>query len=79
MIYDHSNVIRGAVVTDHDAQKPIAEVMSVDTEKGEVTCCEHPLRVVSGDVAKFVIRFKTIEVLYEREIPSGFVCRGRLP
>lgn len=78
MIYNHENVLTSTSVFDVDAVSKIDQVISIDTEAGELVCAHQPLRVRAGEVDTFTIKFKSIYAISGGSPwPCLFHCYGR--
>ncbi|WP_343625381.1 hypothetical protein [Roseateles puraquae] len=80
MIYTHRNVLRGTTLTDLDTRQRFRNVVSINTETGEVVVTPEPVRI-AADGATFLtetIRFAAIWPVMDRGFPCLFHCHGRL-
>lgn len=78
MIYDRSNALF-ATVYDVDTCEKIGQVISIDTQAGEVLCAYFPIRVVDDRVDTYTIRYRTIYPIFGGSPwPGLFHCYGRL-
>lgn len=76
-IFDHENA-NGASVWDIDTKSELRQVMSINTQTGEVVCAEMPLRVSANEVATFTVRYRTISPIYGgMPKPCLFHCYGK--
>lgn len=76
-IFDHKNA-NGARVWDIDTKSELRQVMSINTQTGEVVCAEMPLRVFADEVATFAVRYRTISPIYGgMPKPCLFHCYGK--
>ena len=80
MIYDAKNSARGSTVIDVDTKQTITRVISIDTDKAELTCFPDPIEVTSsGDIATFKMRFHSIYAICGScVLPQLFHCYGRI-
>lgn len=80
MIYDRSNVLRGATVHDLDRRELVKRVWRVDTDKAEVEVACEPVRVAADgeSILTETIRFAAIWPIHDRGAPCAFHCHGRL-
>jgi hypothetical protein len=78
VIYDHSNAL-SATVYDVDTCEKIVQVISIDTQAGEVLCAYFPTRVVDDDVETYTIRYRAIHPIFGGSPwPVLFHCYGRV-
>lgn len=80
MIYDHTNVRIPAHAYDVDMLALLREVISLDTETGEVVCAHEPVRLLPGtdDLDTYTLRFRSIYPLGADDFgrPCLFHCYG---
>lgn len=83
MRYTHHNVDRtyGAHVYDVDRMEELREVVSVDTEAGELEVSVMPLTIgPDGNTLTNRLRFRSIYPIFGGgQYPTLFHCYGRLP
>ena len=78
MKYGPRECLFGALVFDVDRIERLDQVISVDTDAGEVICCHKPIRIVDGVVAQYPIKFRSIYAIRGLDqLPGLFHCYGR--
>ena len=74
----HHNCANRTAVYDVDSKERLDMVMSITPSTGEVVVAEQPLRVVGGEVAQHIIRFRSIYPIFGGDHwPHLFHCYGR--
>lgn len=77
MIYTSNNA-GGATVFDMDGLQQLRQVVSVDTDTGDVCMAHEPLRIKGGEIDCFTVRFASIHPIQGLEPrPVMFHCYGR--
>lgn len=80
MLYDTSNVLRGATVHDLDRRELVKRVLRIDTEKAEIMVASEPLRVADDGetILTEAVRFAAVWPILDQGHPCAFHCHGRL-
>lgn len=79
MLFTHQNA-RGARVYDVATKEEMRQVMSIDTEAGEVKCASQPISLngAGDEVETYTVKFDTIHPIRGMEpMPVLFHCYGR--
>jgi hypothetical protein len=78
MLYNGHNAV-GATVYDVNTKAKLWQVVSVDTDKGEVVRHHEPIRVEGNEIATYTERYRSIHAIRGHEPrPVLFHCYDRL-
>lgn len=79
MLYDRTNTLPKTTVHDLDRREIVRDILSIDTDKGEVVAMLRPLRVAADreTILTQTIRFAAIWPILDQGAPCAFHCHGR--
>ena len=79
MIYTAQNSARRASVFDVEAMRKIKDVLSIDTETGNVVCVQQPFHVTDGEVDTATEKYRSIYPISGGDpLPCLFHCYGKM-